>query len=122
MAYHDACHLAHAQGVRTQPRSVLKTIPQLDVMDIPEADICCGSAGTYNLLQPEPASKLGERKARNILKTMPDIIATANPGCLLQIKKSLNALDPSLPALQPIELVDASIRGISAAEIMRTHV
>jgi len=121
VAYHDACHLAHAQGVRTQPRSVLKAIPGLEVMDIPEADICCGSAGTYNLLQPEPASKLGERKARNILKTTPDMIATANPGCLLQIKKSLNALNTSLPAVHPVELVDASIRGISVAEIMRTH-
>jgi glycolate oxidase iron-sulfur subunit len=117
VAYHDACHLAHAQGVRVQPRQVLRAIPGLELTDIPEAEICCGSAGTYNLLEPEPASKLGERKARNILKTTPDMIATANPGCLLQIRKSLNALDAEIPAVHPIELVDASIRGVDVARV-----
>ncbi len=112
VAYHDACHLAHAQGVRLQPRAVLRTIPGLEVLDIPEADVCCGSAGTYNLLQPEPARQLGERKARNVLTTQPDVIATANPGCLLQIRTSLQNLDANIPAVHPVELLDASIRGI----------
>ena len=112
VAYHDACHLAHAQGVRSQPRSVLRAIPGLELVDIPEAEICCGSAGIYNLVQPEPAAQLGERKARNILSVQPEMIATANPGCLLQITSTLQRLDANIPTIHPIELVDASIRGI----------
>jgi glycolate oxidase iron-sulfur subunit len=112
VAYHDACHLAHAQRVRLQPRKVLRSIPGLEVVDIPEADICCGSAGIYNLVEPQPANKLGDRKAQNILSTSPDIIATANPGCLLQINSALQRLGKSIPTLHPVELVDASIRGV----------
>jgi glycolate oxidase iron-sulfur subunit len=112
VAYHDACHLAHAQRVRLQPRKVLRNIPGLEVVDIPEADVCCGSAGIYNLIEPEPASQLGERKAQHILSTSPDVIATANPGCLLQINSALQRLGYTIPALHPVELVDASIRGV----------
>ncbi len=110
-AYHDACHLGHAQAVRRQPRQVLRSIPELDVVDIPEADICCGSAGIYNLVQPEPAAALGERKARHVLSVRPDVIATANPGCLLQIDAALGRLGAHIPALHPVQLLDASIRG-----------
>ncbi len=112
VAYHDACHLAHAQRVRLQPRKVLRSIPGLEVVDIPEADVCCGSAGIYNLLEPEPARQLGERKAQHILSTSPDAIATSNPGCLLQINSALQRLGHTIPALHPVELVDASIRGV----------
>lgn len=119
VAYHDACHLAHAQGIRKQPREVLRAIPGLELTDIPEADICCGSAGTYNLLEPETANQLGERKARNILSMNPDMIATANPGCLLQIKASLQRLDRPIPSLHPVQLVDASIRGVMPPEVKR---
>lgn len=112
VAYHDACHLAHAQGIRLQPREVLHSIPELEVVDIPEADICCGSAGIYNLLEPEPANQLGERKAQHILSTRPDIIVTSNPGCLLQINSALQRLGKSVPTMHPVELVDASIRGV----------
>jgi glycolate oxidase iron-sulfur subunit len=112
IAYHDACHLAHAQGIRQQPRAVLQAIPGLDVVSIPEADICCGSAGIYNLVEPGPATELGERKARHILAVRPDAIATANPGCLLQIAAALERLGEPLPTLHPVELVDASIRGV----------
>ncbi len=112
VAYHDACHLANAQGIRKQPREVLRAIPGLELTDIPEAEICCGSAGTYNLLEPKTANQLGERKAENILSTNPDLIATANPGCLLQIQASLQRLDKPIPALHPVQLVDASIRGV----------
>lgn len=119
VAYHDACHLAHAQGIRTQPRDVLRTIPDLELTDIPEAEICCGSAGTYNLLEPVAASALGERKARNILLTNPEVIATANPGCLLQIRSSLQNLGHPLPTVHPVELVDASIRGVMPAGLKR---
>jgi glycolate oxidase iron-sulfur subunit len=112
VAYHDACHLGHAQGVRRQPRSMLRRIPELEIVDIPEADICCGSAGIYNLVEPEPAQELGQRKAERIVSVQPDVVATANPGCLLQIGAALRQANHALPALHPIELVDASIRGV----------
>jgi glycolate oxidase iron-sulfur subunit len=112
VAYHDACHLAHAQRVRLQPRKVLRSIPGIEVVDIPEADICCGSAGIYNLTEPQPANQLGERKAQHILSTHPDVIATANPGCLLQINAALQRLGERIPTLHLVELVDASIRGV----------
>jgi glycolate oxidase iron-sulfur subunit len=122
LAYHDACHLAHAQGIRLQPRDVLRAIPGIELVDIPEADICCGSAGTYNMLEPEPAQKLGERKARNILTTNPDAIVTANPGCLLQITSSLQRIGTPLPSFHPVELVDASIRGVVPPALqVRSH-
>ncbi len=113
VAYHDACHLGHAQGIREQPRSVLGTIPGLQVTDIPEAEICCGSAGIYNLVKPEAGEELGRRKVANVQQVRPDALATSNPGCLLQIRRYL-ADDSSaeLPMFHPIELVDASIRGV----------
>src|SRR5579859_4586 len=113
VAYHDACHLSHAQGVRKEPRSVLRSIPGIELVDIPEGEICCGSAGVYNLTEPEPASQLGERKARNVLRMHPDVLVAANPGCLLQISAALDRLGASIPTRHPVELVDASIRGVS---------
>jgi len=109
IAYHDACHLAHAQRVRSQPRSVLRTVPGLQVLDIPEWEQCCGSAGIYNLVQPEPAEELGRRKVASILSVAPDGIATANPGCLLQIRRYL---EQPIPLYHPVQLVDFSLRGI----------
>ena len=117
IAYHDACHLSHGQGLRKQPRSVLGAIPDLEVVEIPEGEICCGSAGVYNLLEPEAASELGARKARNILGTHPDALVAANPGCLLQISAALRADGQTLPTFHPIELVDASIRGVLPASL-----
>lgn len=108
VAYHDACHLGHAQGVREQPRTLLRTIPGLEVVDLPEADLCCGSAGIYNLVQPEPAAELGERKANNIRDVAPDLLVTANPGCLLQIRRYLG---DEIPMLHPIQLLDEAING-----------
>jgi glycolate oxidase iron-sulfur subunit len=111
-AYHDACHLAHAQGVRKQPRQTLKQIPGMSVKEIREAEICCGSAGIYNMVEPEPAAELGERKANNILKTGAQIIVTSNPGCMLQIQASLkNMGHGGLPMAHPVEVLDASLRG-----------
>lgn len=112
VAYHDACHLAHAQGIRRQPRAILEAIPALEVVSMPESEMCCGSAGIYNLVEPEPAAALGERKARNVLSIQPDALIAANPGCLLQITTALHRLGTNLPTLHPVELVDASIRGI----------
>jgi glycolate oxidase iron-sulfur subunit len=111
-AYHDACHLAHAQGIRKQPRQTLKQIPGMDVKEIREAEICCGSAGIYNMVEPEPAAELGERKANNILKTGAQMIVTSNPGCMLQIQASLKKMgQDGLPMAHPMEVLDASLRG-----------
>ena len=111
-AYHDACHLAHAQGIRKQPRQTLKQIPGMDVKEIREAEICCGSAGIYNMVEPEPAAELGERKANNILKTGAQMIVTSNPGCMLQIQASLKKMGrDGLPMAHPVEVLDASLRG-----------
>ena len=109
MAYHDACHLGHAQGVRAQPRDVLRSVPGLTVLDIPEAALCCGSAGIYNMIMPAAADELGVRKADNVRSVRPDVVVTANPGCLLQIGKHLGA---DLPLLHPVQVLDASIRGV----------
>ncbi|MBC3189546.1 4Fe-4S dicluster domain-containing protein [Pseudonocardia sp. C8] len=109
VAYHDACHLANAQQIRSQPREMLRSIPGLTVTDIAEADLCCGSAGIYNLVQPEKAEELGRRKVTNLEAVTPDVVATANAGCLLQIRRYLDA---SIPLLHPIQLLDASIRGV----------
>ena len=119
VAYHDACHLGHAQKVRAQPRAVLASIPEVEVLDIPEAALCCGSAGIYNLLYPEAAGELGARKAANVRSVRPDVVVTANPGCLLQLGKHLDdstngGAEPDLPLLHPVQLLDASIRGVAA--------
>jgi len=107
VAYHDACHLGHAQGITEQPRALLSAIPGLELAPIGEPEICCGSAGIYNLLQPEPAAELGQRKAASILDADPDLVATANPGCLLQLRRYL----PSLPLAHPIQILDWSLSG-----------
>ena len=88
---------------------MLRTIPGLEVTDIPEADICCGSAGIYNMVQPDAGAELGRRKTANVMSVAPDAVVTGNPGCLLQIRRYLPAL---VPTFHPIQLVDASIRGV----------
>ena len=113
VAYHDACHLQHAQGIRTQPRTLLGRIPQLELLEIPEAAICCGSAGIYNLVQPEAAAELGDRKAGHVAALGADMVVSGNPGCLLQLQSSLIRAGRKLPVHHSIELVDASIRGAS---------
>jgi glycolate oxidase iron-sulfur subunit len=111
VAYHDACHLAHAQGVRAEPRALLNGIPGLDVVTAAESEICCGSAGIYNLVQPEPAAALGARKAERLDAVRPDIVATANPGCTLQISAAGRAAGCAWRVVHPVELLDASISG-----------
>jgi glycolate oxidase iron-sulfur subunit len=112
VAFHDSCHLQHAQGVRAQPRSLLQQIPGTQLLEIPEAPICCGSAGIYNLVQPEAATELGDRKARLITPLQPDVVATGNPGCLLQLQSSLTKANYRIPVVHTIQLLDASIRGL----------
>jgi glycolate oxidase iron-sulfur subunit len=111
VAYHDACHLAHAQGVRAEPRALLAAIPGLEVQTPAESEICCGSAGIYNLVEPDAAADLGARKAGHIAALAPDVVATANPGCVLQIAAAGRRLGFSWRIVHPIELVDESIRG-----------
>jgi glycolate oxidase iron-sulfur subunit len=111
VAYHDACHLAHAQGVRTPPRDLLGAIPELTVVEIGEGGMCCGSAGVYNLLNPRPARQLGDRKAEHVAATGADLLVTANPGCLLQISSALSRAGTSMPTAHTVEVLDASIAG-----------
>ncbi len=111
VAYHDACHLQHAQGVRLQPRSVLAQIPELEILEIAEPAVCCGSAGIYNLVQPDAANALGDRKAQLITPLNADVVVTGNPGCILQLQASLGRAGSRGPVLHTVQLVDASLRG-----------
>jgi glycolate oxidase iron-sulfur subunit len=113
VAYHDACHLQHAQGIRAQPRKLLRAIPELQLLEIPEDAICCGSAGIYNLVQPEAATQLGDRKAGHVAALEPDVVVSGNPGCLLQLQSALARAGRKLPVRHTVELLDASIRGAS---------
>ena len=118
VAYHDACHLAHAQGVRQPPRDLLRSIPGLEILPFAEQEICCGSAGIYNLVEPDTARELGDRKVGLIDQVKPDVIATANPGCTLQMTAAAARLGRAWPIRHPIEILDASIRGASAADLL----
>jgi glycolate oxidase iron-sulfur subunit len=113
VAYHDACHLQHAQGVRMQPRALLRSIPQLELLEIPESAICCGSAGIYNLVQPQAAAELGDRKASQVAAVEPDLVVSGNPGCLLQLQSALARAGRHVPVRHTVEVLDASIRGVS---------
>jgi glycolate dehydrogenase iron-sulfur subunit len=106
VAYHDACHLAHAQGVRSAPRRLLESIEGLTVAEPAEWELCCGSAGTYNIERPQIAAELGERKARNLLGTDAQLIAAGNIGCLTQIELHLRKLGHRVPVLHTMELLD----------------
>jgi glycolate oxidase iron-sulfur subunit len=112
VAYHDACHLAHAQGVRAQPRELLSAIPELELREIPESAICCGSAGTYNLLQPEAARDLGDRKARAVGTTGAELLVSANPGCTMQIAAAMRRGGATIRVAHTAEVLDASLRGV----------
>jgi glycolate oxidase iron-sulfur subunit len=111
VAYHDACHLAHAQKVRSEPRQLLGTIPELEVIEPAQWEICCGSAGIYNLMQPDAGRELGRRKAENLRATAADAVVSGNPGCTLQIAAHLRQQGRPLPIYHPMELLDRSIRG-----------
>jgi glycolate oxidase iron-sulfur subunit len=112
VVYHDACHLAHAQQVRAAPRELLRAIPDLELIEPDEWEICCGSAGVYNMLQPDAAEALGRRKAANLERTGVDVIAAANPGCAIQIARYL---ERPMKIVHPIELLAHSMNGHNAA-------
>jgi glycolate oxidase iron-sulfur subunit len=117
VAFHDSCHLQHAQGVRSQPRVLLSKIPGLELAEIPEAPICCGSAGIYNLVQPDAANALGDRKAELIAPLKADVVATGNPGCILQMQSALARRNQKISVVHTIQILDASIRGESVLKL-----
>ena len=106
--YHDACHLAHAQGVRSAPRNLLAQVPGLKMVPLSESEICCGAAGTYNLTEPEMATALARRKLKNIRATGAQMVITANAGCILQIARQAREDGHPLPVLHPVDVLDAS--------------
>ena len=118
VAYHDACHLAHAQRITAQPRELLAAIPELRLAAIPDGGTCCGSAGIYNLVQPEPARELGQRKATAVAGTRADLLVTGNPGCAMQITSALAARGTPMPAAHTAEVLDASLRGLPASALL----
>jgi len=118
VAYQDACHLAHAQGIREEPRKLLRGIPGIELKQLTEAELCCGSAGTYNMLQPEPARELGERKAAAVLATGADLMVTANPGCWMQVATTLARMGKRMPVAHTVQVLDASIRGVPVEELL----
>jgi glycolate oxidase iron-sulfur subunit len=105
VTYHDACHLAHGQRVRQEPRALLGRIPGLRLVELPDSDLCCGSAGVYNLLEPEVARELLARKVQRILETGARVVAAANPGCLLQIAQGCRARGLDVTLVHPVELL-----------------
>jgi glycolate oxidase iron-sulfur subunit len=117
VAYHDACHLAHAQRITRPPRDLLLAIPGLSLAEIADGGICCGSAGIYNLVQPEAARELGERKARTVRDTGAGLLVSANPGCAMQISAALAAQGHHMPMAHIAEVLDVSIRGVPIAEL-----
>jgi glycolate oxidase iron-sulfur subunit len=114
VAYHDACHLAHAQGVRAEPRALLRRIPNVTLVEVPNAGDCCGSAGTYNLDQPDIARELGLRKANALLSTQADIIVSGNIGCLTQIRSAVEACTPATPMPEVMHTIELIVRAVQS--------
>jgi glycolate oxidase iron-sulfur subunit len=121
VAYHDACHLQHAQNVRLQPRRLLSGIPGLELVEIADAALCCGSAGIFNLIEPRAAADLGDRKVRACLATDPDVIVSGNPGCLLQLRAGLARMGRTIPVLHTVQLLDYSLRGMTHNVVGAQH-
>src|SRR5262245_7775320 len=115
VTYHDPCHVAHGQKIRAEPRALLAQIPELRVVELREADWCCGSAGTYNLTQPEMAARLQARKIANVEATRADAVVTANPGCIIQIAQGLSAKGSRVEVLHIVELLDQAYGGAPTA-------
>jgi glycolate oxidase iron-sulfur subunit len=118
VALQDPCHVRHAQRLPAAMRPALERIPDLEIVEPADQDLCCGSAGIYNVVQADAARELGDRKAANVLATGAPVFASANPGCLVQVSQALHRANASLPALHPIELVDASIRGVPPEQLL----
>ncbi len=119
-AYHDACHLGHAQRITAAPRDLLRAIPGLTLAELLDAGTCCGSAGIYNLVQPQAARQLGERKAAAVRQARADLLVSGNPGCALQIASALAAQQAPMPVAHLAEVLDASIRAIPASRLLHS--
>jgi glycolate oxidase iron-sulfur subunit len=117
VAYHDACHLGHAQGIRAEPRSLLRDIPNLSLREIADPEICCGSAGIWNVLNPQPAAQLGALKAANVMATGAELLVTANPGCLMQIS---SAAGGAISFAHTAQVLDASLRGLPVSALVKS--
>jgi glycolate oxidase iron-sulfur subunit len=111
VTYHDPCHISHCQGIRDEPRKLLQLIPGIDYRELPEADACCGSAGTYNIDKPDMSDKVLLRKVANIRRTGAEYLVTANPGCLLQMKRVLESTEPKIEVIHITELLQLSLDG-----------
>ena len=111
VSYHDACHLAHGQKVRIQPRQLLQQIPGVKFVEMDESDTCCGSAGVYNITQPHMARQLLDRKIANLRETGATIIATGNPGCLAWIQQGAQEAGLNVRICHPVELLDEAYKG-----------
>jgi glycolate oxidase iron-sulfur subunit len=110
VTYHDPCHMVHGQRIRKEPRQLLAQIPGIRLVELPESDWCCGSAGIYNLTQPEMAMRLLERKIRNLQATGAEALVTANPGCIIQIAQGLRARGSRVKVFHLVELLDLASR------------
>jgi glycolate oxidase iron-sulfur subunit len=117
-AYHDACHLSSAQRITAEPRELLRAVPELEVAELPDAGLCCGSAGIYNLVQPDAAQQLGARKAASVASTRADLVVSGNPGCALQIASALGTAGHPKPVAHLAEVLDASIRARPASSLL----
>jgi glycolate oxidase iron-sulfur subunit len=118
VTYDEPCHLLHGQSVQAQPRKILQAIPGLDLIELTESEWCCGSAGIYNITQPELSQEILERKMTHIAETDADIVATGNPGCLLQIQLGIQKHGLSMKAMHPVNLLDYAYRGISPEDFL----
>jgi glycolate oxidase iron-sulfur subunit len=116
VVYDDPCHLLHAQRVRQQPRELLQQIPDLELVPLTDADFCCGAAGIYNITQPELSLRILERKIEHIKAARPEIIATGNPGCMMQLSAGVQRAQLDIPVVHPITLVDAAYQAAQHPE------
>jgi glycolate oxidase iron-sulfur subunit len=110
VAYHDACHALRAQHLREQPRSVLRSVPGLEVVELPNGDVCCGAAGLYNVLEPEMSARLRGAKAEAVVEAEAETVACANPGCTMQLAAGLRELGSRVEVVHPVELLDRAYR------------
>jgi glycolate oxidase iron-sulfur subunit len=115
LTYHDACHLCHAQQVRSAPRRLLESIPGMRMVPLEESEVCCGAAGTYNLTQPEMSQKLADRKAKQIIATGAQVVAMGNIGCQLQVERGLRSLNSDIEVVHTVELLDRAYSAIEPA-------
>ena len=120
VTYDDPCHLLHGQGIKAAPRNLLKSIPGLELVELRDADRCCGSAGIYNLTQPEMAARILDDKIGNLARTGAQVVATGNPGCLLQISQGIRSRNLPMDVAHPVELLDRAYQAYESKQMTGT--